>query len=112
MIRRPPRSTLFPYTTLFRSERFWGPRTDDILRAAVLTLLLRPGSTLCEVPLLLLQPGARRVLTAGIEDPVGLGPFWDEYERLPDGQRLQMVGPVLNKLRSVLLRRTVRNIMG
>src|SRR3712207_8379725 len=25
MIRRPPRSTLFPYTTLFRSMR-WGPR--------------------------------------------------------------------------------------
>src|SRR5438067_9905888 len=23
MIRRPPRSTLFPYTTLFRSERHW-----------------------------------------------------------------------------------------
>src|SRR2546422_4035112 len=23
MIRRPPRSTLFPYTTLFRSRRFW-----------------------------------------------------------------------------------------
>src|SRR3989454_3650757 len=28
MIRRPPRSTLFPYTTLFRSERFsWGSST-------------------------------------------------------------------------------------
>src|SRR3989441_12275869 len=28
MIRRPPRSTLFPYTTLFRSEyapKFWNP---------------------------------------------------------------------------------------
>src|SRR3712207_7316110 len=25
MIRRPPRSTLFPYTTLFRSERPPGP---------------------------------------------------------------------------------------
>src|SRR2546422_5859077 len=24
MIRRPPRSTLFPYTTLFRSLRIWG----------------------------------------------------------------------------------------
>src|SRR3712207_6960143 len=24
MIRRPPRSTLFPYTTLFRSARRWG----------------------------------------------------------------------------------------
>src|SRR3989442_5830461 len=23
MIRRPPRSTLFPYTTLFRSHRIW-----------------------------------------------------------------------------------------
>src|SRR3712207_8148765 len=30
MIRRPPRSTLFPYTTLFRSE---GARLEDI-RAA------------------------------------------------------------------------------
>src|SRR3712207_9572420 len=27
MIRRPPRSTLFPYTTLFRS--LFGPRTRD-----------------------------------------------------------------------------------
>src|SRR5256885_11127668 len=26
MIRRPPRSTLFPYTTLFRSKNCTGPR--------------------------------------------------------------------------------------
>src|SRR2546428_8721795 len=31
MIRRPPRSTLFPYTTLFRSE---GRRADDVQLAA------------------------------------------------------------------------------
>src|SRR2546430_10229603 len=29
MIRRPPRSTLFPYTTLFRSERASHPRHRD-----------------------------------------------------------------------------------
>src|SRR3712207_8061697 len=29
MIRRPPRSTLFPYTTLFRSERRVGGRLGD-----------------------------------------------------------------------------------
>src|SRR5688572_31205268 len=31
MIRRPPRSTLFPYTTLFRSVRRtrWRPHQDD-----------------------------------------------------------------------------------
>src|SRR5438874_5127525 len=36
MIRRPPRSTLFPYTTLFRSNAWYQvPRTpDDFARAA------------------------------------------------------------------------------
>src|SRR2546426_4139613 len=34
MIRRPPRSTLFPYTTLFRSPRFFvGSGKADELRA-------------------------------------------------------------------------------
>src|SRR3712207_6960076 len=36
MIRRPPRSTLFPYTTLFRSRaRLLGPRAQPPLRDAV-----------------------------------------------------------------------------
>src|SRR5256885_12394721 len=30
MIRRPPRSTLFPYTTLFRSAAFLGPECKRI----------------------------------------------------------------------------------
>src|SRR5256885_13352369 len=29
MIRRPPRSTLFPYTTLFRSSPFYSPLIDE-----------------------------------------------------------------------------------
>src|SRR5256885_9823994 len=33
MIRRPPRSTLFPYTTLFRSQVAPGPRGVDPLPA-------------------------------------------------------------------------------
>src|SRR5207249_3575163 len=84
-------------TTISRKtyERFWGPRTDDILRAAILTLLRKPGATLCEVPLLLLDPKVRQRLTAKakLQDPVGLKPFWDEYERLAEGQRLQLIGP-------------------
>src|SRR5215213_12001416 len=31
MIRRPPRSTLFPYTTLFRSQDVWYDVSDQIL---------------------------------------------------------------------------------
>src|SRR3989441_7662007 len=38
MIRRPPRSTLFPYTTLFRSRR---PHEADSLLAPFLEQLLR-----------------------------------------------------------------------
>src|SRR5256886_13034256 len=30
MIRRPPRSTLFPYTTLFRSDLEWDFRIDRV----------------------------------------------------------------------------------
>jgi len=93
-------------------ERFWGPRTDDILRGALLTLLRHQGATLCEVPLLLLRPRARAGYLAGLDDPAGLEPFWEEYERMAEGQRLQVVGPLLNKLRSFLLRRTVRNVLG
>src|SRR5258708_29839878 len=39
MIRRPPRSTLFPYTTLFRSVGYIfprpGPRTDEVEAACI-----------------------------------------------------------------------------
>src|SRR5690348_17880118 len=34
MLRRPPRSTLFPYTTLFRSPRAAAPRRQERARRA------------------------------------------------------------------------------
>ena len=100
--------------TIFRKsfERFWGPRTDDVLRAALLTLLRHPETTITEVPSLLLDRRVRSRLTKNLGDPVGLKPFWHEYDAQSDGQRLQMVGPVLNKLRTFLLRPTVRNVLG
>src|SRR2546430_3633575 len=43
MIRRPPRSTLFPYTTLFRSERSsaWSLAAERLPRIARLSLAVR-----------------------------------------------------------------------
>src|SRR2546430_13711218 len=35
MIRRPPRSTLFPYTTLFRSEHAGGDRPREVAPRAI-----------------------------------------------------------------------------
>src|SRR5438552_9805829 len=43
MIRRPPRSTLFPYTTLFRSECKLVAVVGDDLRAASLRAQLAPN---------------------------------------------------------------------
>src|SRR2546422_5576826 len=43
MIRRPPRSTLFPYTTLFRSRPAPAPGVLRVLREADL-IVLGPGS--------------------------------------------------------------------
>src|SRR2546430_17509885 len=52
MIRRPPRSTLFPYTTLFRSpaDKKWSPpRYQDIRGSDVLLLSSHDGASLVRV---------------------------------------------------------------
>src|SRR5258707_10093020 len=48
MIRRPPRSTLFPYTTLFRSTLQHGPydNTTDTRASMLAYYYQRPASTL------------------------------------------------------------------
>lgn len=91
---------------------FWGPRTDDILRAALLTLTTEPDMTLCEVPLLLTDEAFRRRLVARLDDPVALGPFWSTFESWSTAERTSAIGPVMNKLRAVLMRKRVRNIVG
>src|SRR2546426_6918534 len=49
MIRRPPRSTLFPYTTLFRSARLW--RATERARCVRLGLShQRPRCSTCTTP--------------------------------------------------------------
>jgi len=100
---------------IFRSifERFWGPRTDDVLRAAALTLLHPanthlPPATLVDVPRLLSDERFRAAYTTGIGDPAGLGGFWAGYEQMGDAARAQVIGPLLNKLRAFLLRDYVR----
>src|SRR3712207_7083499 len=65
MIRRPPRSTLFPYTTLFRSEEAGGREHAVALRA-----LARLVFTHAFAEEAVLFPAARRALPEG--DPLTL----------------------------------------
>jgi hypothetical protein len=93
-------------------EPWWGPRTDDIMRAACLTLRQIPGATLAEVPLLLTHFEWRRAVQDRLTDVVGIRAFWQWYDRLHEGQRAQHIAPLLNKLRAFLLRGPVRAIVG
>src|SRR2546430_6377876 len=85
MIRRPPRSTLFPYTTLFRSSghrlivqpRMTGSLvvydralTRDEAKYAVLTCTIDDGR-------LLVYRDVRRLVTLGLLDERG----WGDYTR-------------------------------
>src|SRR2546425_1369895 len=46
MIRRPPRSTLFPYTTLFRSRNICRPRASR----GWASITLKPKAKCCRTP--------------------------------------------------------------
>src|SRR3712207_9258022 len=73
MIRRPPRSTLFPYTTLFRSSE------DPVLaripvsemKRVPVTLRVTPSAarTTCDLRLLYNLPGGERPAEGGIAAP-------------------------------------------
>ncbi|MDX3192947.1 type IV secretion system DNA-binding domain-containing protein [Streptomyces sp. MN03-5084-2B] len=87
---------------------FWGPRTDDLMRAACLTLRAQEGvPTLADLPKLLTSEAFRARITAGLTDPVLTG-FWDWYDELTDSSRSQVISPLMNKLRAFLLRPFVK----
>jgi len=91
-------------------EHHWGPRLEDVLRSACLTLLEGSGATLADVPKVLSTPGAwEKHLKDRADDE--LHGFWRWYDALGEGQRAQVVGPLLYKLRAFLLRPFVRDVV-
>jgi len=100
--------------TIFKAlyAEAWGPRTQDILHACLLTLTRRSDASLVMLPLLLTNAGFRRSLTSSLRDPLALEPFWAWYENLSDGERQQAIAPVMNKLRQWLLRPSLRAVLG
>ena len=103
------------FADLFRSS--WGPRTADVLRASLLTLVNTKASdgsafTLCELPELLTNSAFRRSVTKSARLAGGVREFWAWYENLSDGERAQVIGPVMNKLRAFTLKTPLRLILG
>ncbi|MGW3993914.1 type IV secretory system conjugative DNA transfer family protein [Amycolatopsis sp. NPDC004772] len=103
------------FSELWRSS--WGPRTSDVLRTCLLTLTHTTANdssafTLCEVPELLLNPAFRRFVTAQADVPDTVRSFWTAYENMSEGERAQVIGPSLNKLRSLTTRTPLRLMLG
>jgi hypothetical protein len=92
--------------------KHWGPRMDDVLRVACLTLLRKANATLTLIPSLLQDRKFRYHFTADLDDPEGLRGFWEWYETAPVPLRSQVIAPLLSRLRSVLLREFPRRTFG
>lgn len=92
----------------------WGPRTQDILAASLLTLARRGDASLALIPLLLTNPGFRRSVVGSIvkQDPMGLGSFWAWFDSISEAERQTVIAPLMNKLRPLLLRPGIRGIFG
>src|SRR2546425_11190109 len=66
MIRRPPRSTLFPYTTLFRSPEAFIPGVPTVVKTPVTLLraIAIPGNPLVSTDLLWVDQASERLFVA------------------------------------------------
>lgn len=95
----------------------FGPRTADVLRNSLLTLACTRSMdgrafTITEVGELLTNPIFRRFVTAQPSVPESVRGFWMEFERHSGQQRLQIIGPSLNKLRALSTRSALRLMLG
>lgn len=90
----------------------WGPRTSDILHASLLTLARTPGMSLAALPLLLSDAGFRRHIVGNLNEPLVLQPFWQAFEAWSEAERTAAVAPVLNKIRPLLVRPSLRAVLG
>src|SRR5260370_42269565 len=94
MIRRPPRSTLFPYTTLFRSlVMLIGFFADSSFRPAQIVvgqfagIIGLIGFSLLGALLALIVPTAYIGLAGVVPIAIGVGRLWRNGANGPDGDK-------------------------
>ncbi|SDB87289.1 Type IV secretion-system coupling protein DNA-binding domain-containing protein [Raineyella antarctica] len=92
----------------------WGPRTQDIMHASLLTLARAGGLPLALVPALLTNDGFRHQLIGRLaaDDPLGVGAFWSWYAAQSDAMRTHAIAPLMNKLRPLMMRPGLRATFG
>src|SRR3712207_8410907 len=83
MIRRPPRSTLFPYTTLFRSRRPFPPSGAAIPRHFAPVPPSPWGHRILQIPITAPEPPRVRAWAVSVRRPHAAPPLgWPASENL------------------------------
>lgn len=91
---------------------YLGPRSEMLLRAALLTLSQAKGNwTICEVLPLLSDAAFRRRLMGEVTDHQ-LASIWAWFDSQSPPAQAEMVGPLTNKLSAFVLRRKLRAVVG
>ena len=89
----------------------WGPRSEQWLRAGLVTLAHAPGATLADLPFVFSNDAYRRRLVGVLADPL-LRRLWASYESMGPAERAQQLAAPLNKLDQLIGRRRLRAILG
>lgn len=90
----------------------WGIRAQENLSAALLTLANKKDATLMWLPALLTDEEFRNRIISEPLDQIALKPFWDQYNRMKESERRTMIESSLNKVRQIMFRPGLRNILG
>ena len=89
-----------------------GDRSQQVLRNSIRALLSTPGSTLLGIPKLLNDDIYRERVVRRIADPVVLSYWRNEFAAYDERRRVEVTGPLLNKLDASLSAPELRHILG
>jgi hypothetical protein len=90
-----------------------GPRSEDVLTNALLTLARQPEPfALPDLPRVLTDEAFRRQLLNHLADRVGVDGFWQWYDALGPTERAAVIAPLMNKIRRFLVRAPLRRTLG
>lgn len=89
-----------------------GDRSQQVLRNCLRALLSVGSATLLGIPRLLTDDGYRARVVRAIRDPVVLTYWTRQFASYDDKRRVEITGPILNKLDALLSAPELRNIIG
>ena len=89
-----------------------GDRSQQVLRNSIRALLSTPGSTLLGIPKLLTDAAYRERVIRTIKDPVVLTYWRHEFASYDERRRVEVTGPILNKLNAILSAPELRQVLG